>query len=335
MATVKDLANRTGLGLATISKYLNGGHVLEQNKLAIEQAIKDLDYTVNEFARGLKAGRSHTIGVIIPELNNTFITSIITVVEDRLRKSGYGVIICDCRTNEEQEAEAVRFLLKKMVDGIINMPVCRAGTHLEPVIEKNIPIVLIDRMICGANEKINAVLVDNVRASSSAVLELIQAGHTRIGIILGPKDIFTSQQRRLGYQQAFIENNQMPDDSLTIFSDYTLQGGYESMNRLLDEPDLSAVFVTNYEMTLGAVIAINERGIKIPEQLSFIGFDNLQLSKIIQPKLTIVSQPLEEIGQNAAEIMIDQLSKEPKKRKAQVVTLTASVEPGKSVQKRN
>mgnify|MGYP001278373190 CR=1 FL=1 len=333
MATVKDLANRTGLGLATISKYLNGGHVLERNKIAIEKAIEELDFTVNEFARGLKVGRSHTIGVIIPELSNVFITSIITVVEDFLRKKGYGVIICDCRTNEEQEAESVRFLVSKMVDGIINMPVCREGTHLQPALEKNIPVVLIDRMISDLKGQVNAVLVDNVRASSSAVLELIQAGHKHIGIILGPKDIFTSQQRRLGYQQAFIENNLMPDESLTVFSDYTVQGGYESMNRLLDRPDISAVFVTNYEMTLGAMIAANERGIKIPEQLSFIGFDNLQLSQVIRPKLTIVTQPLEEIGKQTAEILLEQLVKEPNQRKTKIVTLSASVQLGESVQK--
>lgn len=160
-ATMKDIARRTGLGLATISKYLNGGHVLEKNRIAIEAAIEELDFTVNEFARNLKTSKSHTIGVVIPELGNLFTTTIVTALEDTLRRHGYGIIISDCRTNERLEKEAVRFLLGKMVDGIINMPVNQGGGHLLPALEKNIPVVLIDRMIPSLSGRVNAVLIDN------------------------------------------------------------------------------------------------------------------------------------------------------------------------------
>lgn len=334
MATIKDVARETGLGIATISKYLNGGNVREKNRAAIEAAIDKLGFTINEFARGLKTSKSHTVGVVIPELSNLFITTIITVVEDILRKKGYGVIICDCRTDTEHEREAVRFLMAKHVDGIINMPVSKNGEHLALALETNIPVVLLDRMIPGLKGRVNAVLVDNIGASAMAVQSLFDSGHEDIGIILGPQEVFTSQQRLLGYSQVLIRNSLQPDNSRIIFSDYSVEGGYESMKRLLQHPDMTAAFVTNYEMTLGAIIALNEAAIDIPGQISLVGFDNMQLSKVIRPGLTIVTQPLEEIGRNAADILLEKLSGDGADSPCRIVTLSTGMLPGESVRDR-
>ncbi|MDL2233721.1 LacI family transcriptional regulator [Ruminococcaceae bacterium OttesenSCG-928-L11] len=307
MATIKDIARETGLGLATISKYLNGGTVREKNRLAIEAAVDKLGYTVNELARSLKTSRSRTIGVVIPELGNAFVTTIITEMEDILRKNGYSVIVCDCRTDAAQEREAVRFLLQKRVDGILNMPVSRDGTHLDSALEAGVPVVLIDRMIDRLAGKVHSILVDNAAGASAAVSRLIDAGHRHIGVILGPQGVFTTAQRHLGYSRAMTRNGLTPDAAFVVYGDYTVQGGYEGMRRLLELPGLTAVFVTNYEMTLGAIIAGNELSVKIPERLSLIGFDNLQLSQVIQPRLTIVTQPLKEIGEAAAGIFLEAL----------------------------
>jgi LacI family transcriptional regulator len=308
MATIKDIARETGLGLATISKYLNGGNVREPNRAAIEQSVEKLGFTVNEFARGLKTSRSRTIGILIPELSNLFITSIITVIEDILRQSGYAAIICDCRTDAAREAEAVRFLLQKRVDGIINMPTTLDGSHLAGVVAQGIPVVLIDRAVAALKGKASMVQVDNVAASAMATQCLVESGHRKIGILLGPQDIFTSQQRLLGYSQALIGNGIMPAPEHIRYTDYTVRGGYEAMKELARGCDITSVFVTNYEMTLGAIIALEETGVQIPDQLSFIGFDNQQLSQIVRPTLTIVTQPLEEMGRAAAEIMLEQIA---------------------------
>ena len=333
MATIKDIARETGLGIATISKYINGGNVREKNKIAIDAAIKKLGFTINKFARGLKTGKSHTVGVIIPELRNIFVTTIITAIADIMRKEGYGIIVCDCRSDELQEREMVRFLMETMVDGIINMPVSRNGGHLLPAIENKIPVILLDRMIPELKGRVSAVLVDNVSASASVAKLLFDAGHKDIGIILGPQDIFTSQQRLLGYSQVLIQNSIQPDSSHVIFSDYSVQGGYESMKRLLSDNSVTAVFATNYEMTLGAIIAINELGINIPEQISFVGFDNMQLSKVIQPKLTIVSQPLNEIGEHAAAILLSKFLDTDNSFEPRIVTLSTEVIIGESIKK--
>lgn len=334
-ATMKDIARQTGLGLATISRYLNGGKVKEQNRMAIEKAISDLQFTVNEFARSLKTSKSKTIGVIIPELNNTFVATIITLIEDILRKSGYGVIICDCSTDETLEKEAVQFLVRKNVDGIINMPTCKDGSHLKPALDKNLPVVLFDRSIASLKDVVDAVVVDNVRAAEDATRYLIENGHREIGIIVGPGDVFTSRQRLVGYQQAYEKSGLEYDSSCISFSDYSVHGGYESMNRLLAEhAGMTAVFVTNYEMTLGAIIAINEAGIKLPKELSIIGFDNLQLSQVIKPRLTIITQPLEEIGEQVASRMLERLSGSSS-REAGIVTLSTRLQLGESVQRQH
>lgn len=332
--TLKDIAKETGLSVATVSKYINGATLKERNRVAIERAIKKLGYTVNEYARGLKSRKSRTIGVIIPELSNLFITQIITKMEEILRSRNYSVIICDCHTDSKLECDAVKFLLGKMVDGIINMPVNQDGRHLRPALERGIPVLLIDRTIPQL-KNVDSVLIDNAGAADDAASFLLERGHRRIGIIVGPQDVFTSRQRQEGYQAALARYGVAKDESLIVHSDYTMQGGYESMRRLLnDDNGMTAVFITNYEMTLGAIIAINERGIRIPQQLSLIGFDNADLSRVIHPPLTIVTQPLEEIGVQSAKIILSRLTEENTGASI-TVTLSTQIQQGSSIQTLN
>lgn len=329
-ATIKDIARETGLGLATISKYLNGGNVRQENKLLIDKAIKKLDYTVNEMARGLKSRRSMLIGVVIPELSNIFITTIITVIEDTLRRKGYSVVVCDCHSDKQLECEAVKFLMSKGVDGLINMPYSEDGRHLLPALEKGIPVVLVDRLIPGLVGKVDAVLVDNSKASYDAVKYLLENGHREIGIILGPKEIFTSGERLSGYTRAIREHGLPLEEKNIFYSDYTTQGGYESMRALLKRKNVTAAFVTNYEMTLGAILALNERKVRIPEEISLIGFDNMQLSQVVHPKLTIVTQPLEDMGAQISSLLLSKLPGGEKKSSL-TISLSTSLCFGDSV----
>lgn len=305
-ATMKDIARRTGLGLATISSYLNGGNVREKNRIKIEEAIEELHYEVNEVARGLKTNATRTIGVVIPELNNTFCAEIITGMEDVLRSHGYATIVCDCRTDKKLEREAVEFLIRRRVDGIINMPVDEEGNHLKRFQKTGKPIVLIDRKLQGIN--CDSVLVDNKKAAEDAVRYFIERGHRNIGIIGGPEEVFTAQERMAGYYKA-LESAGIPvSESLIWHGDYTIQGGVRGLEELVqNNPEMTAVFVTNYEMTMGAMIGVNELGIRIPEQLSMIGFDNLQFARACNPKLTIVAQPTDGIAKEVAKVMLNHL----------------------------
>ena len=334
-ATMKDIAKRTGLGLATISSYFNGGNVREKNRKKIEEAIEELHYEVNEVARGLKTNATKTIGVVIPELNNVFCSEIITGMEDVLRSHGYATIICDCRTDRNLEKEAVEFLTRKRVDGIINMPVDVSGTHLKAFDRTGKPIVIIDRKIQGLS--CDSVLVDNERAAEDAVEFLMENGHRNIGIIVGPQEIFTAQERLKGYYAAHEKRGIPVQESLIYHGDYIIQGGVKGLEELVKKnPQMTAVFVTNYEMTMGAVIGINELGIHMPKELSMIGFDNLQFARACSPKLTIVSQPTEAIGEKVAQMILSRLGVgEETEEKTVTLKLQTEIIMGKSVRNLN
>jgi len=330
-ATMKDIARVTGLGLATISKYLNGGTVRPKNKKLIENAVRDLHFVPNEFARSLKTSQSRTVGVVIPELGNQFITSIITSMEDILRKHDYAVIVCDCRTDAKREKDAVTFLVHKRVDGLISMPTDTTGAHLQPALDAGIPIVLVDRMLKSLNGLVSAVVVDNVDAAEKATRFLLQSGHDEIGLILGNEGIYTTQKRREGYLNAYAEFHCKPREELIRFSDYTMDGGYAAMKALLaQKTQPTAVFVTNFEMTLGAMLALNEAQLKVPDQISFIGFDKLDLFGAVFPNLTLVKQPQNAIGECVAKQLLRLLTDASSGPLHQIITLSTQLNEGSS-----
>lgn len=331
-ATIKDIARETGLSLATISKYLNGGSLREKNRVAIEDAIKKLDYHVNEYARGLKSKKSRTVGMVLPELANLFNMKIVSTIEQMLQKHGYSVIICDSQNSLEQEAHCVEFLLNKQVDGIINIPMGNNSKHLRPAVEHNVPILLLDRPLEDLNGVASCVLIDNQSASRGAVRRLLETGHRRIGVVVGPEGVYTADMRLRGYREALEEYGIAYDETLVARASLTVEGGYRQVKRLLKDPNnMTAVFVTNYEMTLGALIALNKGGIKIPEEISVVGFDNIMdLSQVFRPSLTIVIQPMEQIGLQAARLMLERLSAD-NSAAPMTITLSASLREGASV----
>ena len=307
MSTMKDVAKYAEVSIATVSKYLNGGNVLDKNEEKIKEAIQVLDYRVNEIARGLKTNQSMTVGVLIPSLKEIFFTSIISYIEDILEKKGYSTIVCDYKEDPELEKEKLDFLVQKMVDGLILVPYKDEVEQIKKVMDEEIPVVLLDRMISGVD--CDTIVTDSVNGSYKAVKELLTRGHTRVGIITGPENIYTSMERLKGYQRVHEDYNIEVDKDLIQYGDYEVQGGYQKTKKLLelDSPP-TAIFVTNYDMTLGTLMAVNEKNIKIPEELSLIGFDNiLQLSQIFKPSLSIVSQPMEKIGTTTAGVLLRRL----------------------------
>lgn len=305
-ATIKDVAKYTGLSIATISKYINGGNVLEQNKRIIDEAIKKLNFHVNEMARGLKTSKSKTVGILIPNLEKVFCTSIVSNIENILLKHGYSTIICDYKDDIKLEKAKLKFLVSKMVDGLIIMPLGDDSSIIQETINEGVKVVLVDRAL--KDVECDVVLVDNLNSSYDAVEEFITKGHRRIGIISGPEDVYTAEERLKGYRRVHEDYSLPIDEKLIKYGDYKVDSGYELLNELLkmEEPP-TAVFVTNYEMTLGAIMAINENNIMVPEQLSIIGYDNLQMAKIVKPPLSIVVQPMKAIGETAAELILKRL----------------------------
>lgn len=330
-ATLKDLSRETGLGLATLSKYFNGGNVRDKNRVLIEAAVKKLRYVPNEVARSLKTQQTRVIGVIIPELSNAFITSIISSMEDILRKHDYAVIVCDCRSDPKREKEAVEFLLHRRVDGLINMATDATGAHLKAALSANIPVLLVDRLVESLRGKVSAVVIDNIHAAEQAVRKLTGLGHRQIGLVLGSPNLYTTNQRLTGYLNALKDAGIAPSDDYIRYGDYTMDGGYQAVQDLLSlKQRPTALFVTNFEMTLGAMLALQHNNIRVPEDLSVIGFDKLELFGEIFPDLTLIRQPQLSIGRETANLMLDLLSSRDSVPH-RIVTLSTELTEGRSV----
>lgn len=311
LSTIKDIARETGLSLATISKYMNGGHVLDQNRERIEAAIQKLDYKVNYFARGLKTNRSMTIGVLLPTISSPFFGRVVAAMDAQLRTRGYHCVTCSYNFDPELELEQLRLLVGINVDGIVFVPQQIDGEAMRSIIE-HVPMILIDRVI--PNFSCDAVIADSLNAIYGALEALFRKQHRRVGLIVGPQDISTARERLIGYRRVHEDYRIPVDEQLIQIGNYDLESGYRLFNVLMDLPEPpTAVCVTNYDMTVGAITAAHERGIALPEQVDFIGFDNIDLCRVVTPPLPIVEQPMEEMGREAAQLLLRRLdgSKEP------------------------
>lgn len=307
IATIKDVAQLTGLSIATISKYINGGNVLEENRLRIAEAIEKLDYKVNYAARTLKTNRTMTVGVLLPSIDTPFFATICANIERILKAEGFSMFLCSYYDDAEEELSKIHFLIDQNVDGIILVPHNTTAEDLlsTPALsDKKIPIVLMDRSIDGFDR----VLTDNSSAVHGAVEQFIINGHRRIGIIIGPSDITTANERKIGYERVHADYSIPVDPELIRVGDYSIGSGYSQMNYLLnmDEPP-TAVIGTNHEMTVGALTAAYERKLNVPADVSFIGYDDVQLTRIYNPPITTVFQPMEDIAKETASLLLKRI----------------------------
>ena len=311
--TIKDVAYATGLSVATISKYLNGVTLKERNSVAVQEAIDRLGYRKNDFARSLKTNRSMSVGVLIPDIGHPFHSSITRSLERALMDSGYSTFICNYLADEDSPRpkaakERIEFLLDKRVDGVAMFPF----TGVEDLrnvkaIAKNLPIVLLDTSLEGIEA--DAVMVDHEGASHEAVSYLLERGHRRVGALFGPKDHYSAIQRYAGYRDAYRERALELEEGLTCFGEYTVESGKRMMLELLDSvPPPSAVFASNYELMVGAMMAIHERHMDIPRELSFIGFDDSLITSVFSPGITAIAQPVREIGEAAARLLVNRMT---------------------------
>lgn len=306
-ATMRDVRDKTGLSLATISKYMNGGNVLPENKILIEKAIKELNYEVNEIARGLVKNSTKTVGVLVYNIASFFSSNILHYIGQELRKNGYAMMICDSCNDEEVEKENLRFLLSRKVDGIIVIPVSMSGEFLKPAKEADIPIVLLDRSL--QDEEFDCVCIDNRVAAFRAVDTFIKNNHKKIAII-GSDVEDTGIERMKGYKEAMEQAGLSVPTEYIKLGRFDVQEGYEKMKQLLSMEDKpTAVLLSNYEMALGGVMAVNESEYSCPEDISLFGFDDLLVSSVVRPSLWMVVQPMEMMCANSVSLLLDRIQK--------------------------
>jgi len=306
MPTIKDVAKLADVSIGTVSRYMNGYKIKEENRQRIEEAIESLDFKLNPMARGLRTNKTFTVGVLIPRITDIFCTQVIEGIEEVLNPLNYGIVVCSANDNLQLQTEKLNYLKDKYVDGIIVMPVSSSDFNAEEVVDGNTPIVLIDRLV--KNFEMDAVISDNINGSYSAVEMIINKGHRKIGIIAGPQEIFTAQERLTGYLRAHKDFNIEVNENYIVHSSYTKEGGMEAIKKLLDLSDPpTVIFTTNYPTTVNSMKVLLERGLKIGQEVSLCGYDQTDLFQMFHPPLSVVVQPSREIGINAAEILLKRM----------------------------
>ena len=307
MATIKDVARMAGVSMSTVSKYLNGGNVRDENLEAIRNAIDTLDYRVNPFARSLKSQRSRSIGVLLPDISAPFFGTVVTALDRTLREQGYHILISCYNANHGLERDNLQYLISTGVDGLIYIPEdLSAEEYFELTANRNVPLVQLDRMIQGVTSDV--VLVNNSDAVYSATSEMIRRGHRRIGLISGPKSVFSAKERQVGFLRALSDHGILFDDELFFSSEHVFATGYQGCENLLTLPERpTAIVSTNYDITIGLITAIRDRGLRIPEDVDVFGFDCVDVCTMMKPPLPVVFQPEQLIGQTAAQYLIQRL----------------------------
>lgn len=321
VATIKEVAAAANVSTATVSRVLSGSkRARPQVRHRVLTAVDMLKYHPNHLARDLRAGLRKVIGVIIPDLQNPFLTGVVRGVEDVLQKSGYSLILGNSDEQAEREQKHLAVMRAEGAAGLILVPSDAPHANYESLRTWDIPIVAADRMPRGL--LVDLVCSDNRDGARAATSHLIAHGYKDIAIINGPDGVNVAEDRLAGYREALLAAGIKPRHSLIIHSNFRQAGGRASMLRLLDQArPPRAVFVANNLMTLGALQAIHERGMAIPEEVAVVGFDDMPWAVSLRPALTVVAQPIEEIGREAAELLLQRL-KTPNQLVRQIVLST-------------
>lgn len=307
-STLADIAQLTGLSITTISRVLNGKseefRISKSSQEVVMKAVKELDYRPNVAAQSLRSNSMHTIGLLVPRIDNPFFANIASIIIREAHKYTYPVMVIDTVENPLEEDAALDTLLSRNVDGIIVAPCSESPERLREIAEKK-PVVLIDRYY--ENEDLPYVATDNYSGAVDAVNLLIANGHRDIMCIQGSPLSVTSRNRVKGYRDAMV--NAGLEDFVNIRgNDYSVQNGYiETKLELLSGRPVSAIFALSSTILLGAMRAIEEQGLKVPDDISLLSFDNNVFLDYLNPSITRVCQPVEHIGIVAVKLLMDSI----------------------------
>ncbi|MFJ7978041.1 LacI family DNA-binding transcriptional regulator [Peribacillus sp. NPDC096379] len=304
--TIKDVAREANVSIATVSRVINGkDRVKKETRLKIEKAIKKLNFRPDQAARTMIMKETKTIGLMIPVLTNEYWAGLSEVIQDTLGEKGYTLIIGSDNMNPDKQEALFNVFQERKVDGIIVGSVLSDKTvkHVDDLKQEGTPIV----SLYPFYSNVNCVTGDHVQGAMDAVQHLLQLGHRKIAYIGAAS---TSDYREMGYRNALMMSSIKMDESIIIktndmvrkFSHY----GYESINKLIESKgEFTAVFCANDLMAIGAIKALKEAGIKVPEDVAVVGFDDISMAGLYQPSLTTVQQPIKEMGKATVDMLLE------------------------------
>jgi DNA-binding LacI/PurR family transcriptional regulator len=307
--TMRDVAALAGVSIKTVSNVVNQRpYISAEVRAKVLEAIATLDYRPNRTAQALRTRRARSLAAIVPDIQNSFFTSAIRGIEDAAYQAGYMLFLCDVEDDLTREEQCIDILSADNVAGVV---LCTSDeTRLERQVNvlrtSNIPIVLLDRV--RGELEVDTILAENAQGSYEAVQHFVAAGHTRIGVIAGPDYYAPGRERLEGYEKALVEHGLAVDDAQIQRTDFSVSGAQSATRKLLQlSSPPTALLVCSGLMALGTVQVIREHGLRMPEDIALIIFDDPEWSKVIDPPITAIAQPAYAMGQAAAELLLQRI----------------------------
>lgn len=307
--TLLQVAKRAGVSPATVSRVLNNyPHIRDELRRKVTAAIAELGYEPNRVAQRLRATHSRLIGMVVTDITNPFFNTIMASIERVYFNEGFSVLMSNTTGDPQKELAYLSMMENEEVAGLIAAPTSENVDRIVELADRGLPIVIIDRRFLHG--RVDMVLADNVAGARSGVEHLIHLGHQRIGHIGGPLHLTSGRERYQGYLDAMQAAGLPVSPDWVRFGDHGHASGYNKALELLDaDPSLTAMFIENNMMTLGALNAFHDRGKRIPDDIAIVGFDDMPWSISLNPPLTVVAQPLHEIGACAATRLLERIDK--------------------------
>ena len=307
-ASIYDVARKSAVSVFTVSEVVNKkSHVSKKLRDRVEETIRKLNYRPNLIARSLAKQKTHTIGMIVPDIANPFFPMVVRGAEDAAQKHGYNLLLCNSDDSLDKEERAIELLLSKRVDGIL---LTKAAEHFRPPLRQMIkeaktPFVLVMRTYSKLTA--DAVISDDYQGAYDAVCHLARAGRHRIGLISGPLKVSNAVARWQGFHDSLKAMGLPFEKELIVEGDYRIESGYRTGNALLSHrPD--GIYVANHLMTVGLLKAAEEMGLRCPEDFGLVSFDDYPWLGVFRPRLTTVELPKHQLGSEAAELLIKRIS---------------------------
>ncbi|QNA89054.1 LacI family transcriptional regulator [Massilia sp. Dwa41.01b] len=301
--TLYEVASIAGVSPATVSRFLNGtAKVSDDKRRTIERVIEELNYKPNRLAQSLKMGSTRTIGVLTQSLESGYFNQAMIGIEDAVKGSGYALLIMSGHWHADEEAERVELLIGRRVDGVVILTGKLSDEQIRSYSQR-VPIVAFGRKLAG--ERLMGFSLDNYRGACDAVEHLVEQGHRRIAFIAGPEDHEDARARLAGYRDTLARHKIDIDPNLIVPGDFHESGGLLAVNGLLaSQQRFTAIFASNDLSAYGARLALYRRNIRVPEDISIVGFDDLHSSMYTTPPLTTVRQPLYDVGMGIGRMML-------------------------------
>ena len=307
MTTISDVAKLAGVSPVTVSRVINNAdNVSPATRARVEKAIAELGYVPSGVAKSLRLKRTRTLALIVPDIQNSFWTTVARGVEDAAQSRGYSVFLCNTDENAEKQRHYLEVVISQRADGVIIAPSDNKVENLALLRKRRIPTVVMDRYIDGWD--VDTVMGDSVSASRALVKHLISLGHTRIAMISGPRTTSTSTDRILGYRIALAEAGIPYDPNMVLIGEYRSISGERLTHQLLEKEEApTAIFAANNVIALGVIDALSAHGLRVPQDMALVCFDDLPNTSRLFPFLTVAVQPAYDLGANAAQLLLSRL----------------------------